>query len=125
MGATLPCFGPHDSQQSGEELFRLNRPPAAHASEKTIASGAGTSSPWSMQSAATRRASDLTDAIAEARVAPYAITPGMDSISAHQRPSSSRPTRIGIDSTVMVPIALRLDYTAGSLTRCVSSAVLL
>lgn len=41
--------------------------------------------------------SDLTAAIADARVAPYAITPGMDAISAH-----SRPTKIGIDSTVMV-----------------------
>ena len=35
---------------------------------------------------------------------PYAITPGMDSISAHQRPSSSCPSAIGIDSDKGVSI---------------------
>src|SRR5437763_14468912 len=57
-----------------------------------------------MQSAATRKANARTAAIADSRVSPYAMTPGMDSMSAHQRPSSSRPTTIGIDSTVTVSI---------------------
>lgn len=64
-----------------------------------------------MQSAATRSAKARTAAIADVRVSPYAMTPGMDSMSAHQRPSSSRPVTIGIDSTVTVSIFL------GSLTR--------
>src|SRR5260370_22313464 len=45
-----------------------------------------------MQSAATRNARAQTAAIADSRVAPYDITPGIASMSAHQRPSSSRPT---------------------------------
>src|ERR1700733_10167531 len=109
MRAPPPCFCPPDPDQSREQLFRLDRSPSAHGSENTSANGAGTSSPCSMQSAATLRARDLTAAIAVSRVAPYAIPPGMDSISAHQRPSASRPTRIGIDSTVtvsMVPLLL-------------------
>ena len=57
-----------------------------------------------MQSAATRNANARTAAIADSRVSPYAMTPGMDSMSAHQRPSSSRPTTIGMDSTVTVSI---------------------
>src|SRR6266567_4592272 len=57
-----------------------------------------------MQSAATRNAKARTAAIADSRVPPYAMTPGMDSMSAHQRPSSSRPMTIGIDSTVTVSI---------------------
>jgi hypothetical protein len=71
------------------------------------ANGAGTSSPCSMQSAAMRKARARTAAIAESRVAPYAITPGMDSTSAHQRPSSSRPATIGIDSTPAISMDLR------------------
>jgi hypothetical protein len=34
----------------------------------------------------------------------------MDSISAHHRPSSSRPTVIGIDSSVVITFA-RLQYS--------------
>src|SRR5438067_11748238 len=41
-----------------------------------------------MQSAATRNARARTAAIADSRVAPYAITPGIDSMSAHHRPSA-------------------------------------
>jgi len=62
--------------------------PAAHATERTLVNGSGISSPCSMQS----------------RASPYAITPGMGSISAHQRPSSSRPTTIGMDSSVIISI---------------------
>jgi hypothetical protein len=40
------------------------------------------------QPAATRSASARTEAIADSRVSPYAITPGIDSMSAQQRPSS-------------------------------------
>src|ERR1700683_1200385 len=61
-----------------------------------------------MQSAATRNANARTAAIADSRVAPYAITPGIDSMSAHQRPSSSSPTTIGMDSTVILSIALSI-----------------
>src|ERR1022692_13523 len=56
-----------------------------------------------MQSAATRRVSARTTEIAASRVGPYAITPGMDSMSAHQRPSSSTPRTMGIDSGETVP----------------------
>src|SRR5450631_2989628 len=59
-----------------------------------------------MQSAATRRASARTAAIAASLVGPYAITPGMDSMSAHQRPSSSCPRTMGIDSGETVSIGL-------------------
>ena len=38
------------------------------------------------------------------RLTPYAITPGIDSMSAHQRPSSSIPTTIGMDSIVILSI---------------------
>ena len=41
-------------------------------------------------------------------MAPYAVTPGIDSMSAHQRPSSSRPTMIGMDSTAIVSITLTI-----------------
>src|ERR1039458_581290 len=68
-----------------------------------------------MQSAATRNASARTEAIADSRVAPYAITPGIDSISAHQRPSSSNPTTIGMDSTVILSIDFPLYYRPGAL----------
>lgn len=47
---------------------------------------------------------DYAMAVAASRVSPYAMTPGMDSTSAQQRPSSSRPKMIGIDSTMTVSI---------------------
>src|ERR1035437_6733527 len=62
-----------------------------------------------MQSAAARNASARTAAIADSRGAPYAITPGINSISAHQRPSSSRPTMIGMDSTVICSFDLSFN----------------
>src|ERR1019366_10605316 len=102
MRTALPSYAPSDSKQRRQQPPCLDRAPAAHATAKILARGAGTSSPWSMQSAATRRASARTAATAASRVAPYAITPGMDSISAHQRPSSSCPSVIGIDSTVVL-----------------------
>ena len=62
-----------------------------------------------MQSAATRRASARTAEIADSRLKPYAITPGMDSMSAHHRPSSSRPTKIETESTVVISIRASLS----------------
>jgi hypothetical protein len=53
-----------------------------------------------MQSAPRRKASARTATIAESRVTPYAITPGMDSMSASQRLSSPRPTTMAIDAGV-------------------------
>jgi hypothetical protein len=84
--ASLSRFLPANPFQSGEQLFRFDRFPMAHASEKTSANGAGTSSPWSIQSAATRSPRDRTELIAASRVVPYAITPGIDSI----RPTTDR-----------------------------------
>src|SRR5207248_3306863 len=94
----LPSNFPTDPQQGCEQLPRLDRLPPVHATDRIFVKGSGIASPCSMQSAATRNASARTAAIAESRVMPYAMTPGMDSISAHHRPSSSRPTTIGIDS---------------------------
>ncbi len=37
---------------------------------------------------------------------PYVMTPGIDSISAHHRPSFSQPTTIGIES--IAPFTVRL-----------------
>jgi hypothetical protein len=110
MRAGLPSYRPADAEQRSQDLFRLDRPPSAHEIEKTCAKGRGTSSPWSMQSAATRSANARTAALANSRVSPYAMTPGMDSISAHQRPSSSRPTTIGMDSTVTVSIDFYVNH---------------
>src|ERR1035437_8175241 len=59
-----------------------------------------------MQSAATRNASARTAAIADSRVAPYDITPGINSTTAHHWPSFSAPTIIGMDSIVICSIDL-------------------
>src|SRR5437899_840766 len=51
------------------------------------------------------------------------MTPAMDSISAHQRPSSSRPTRIGIDSAVTVslgPFAFMTSPAGPSVVQCIA-----
>jgi hypothetical protein len=45
--------------------------------------------------------------MANRRVSPQAITPGIDSIPAHQRPSSSGPTMIGMDSGAAGSVASR------------------
>ena len=71
-----------------------------------------------MQSAATRRARARTAEIAASRLGPYAMTPGMDSMSAHQRPSSSCPQddgdRFGRDSVHPVLRPLPILYPRGS-----------
>src|ERR1700689_3196166 len=64
----LPCHLPPNPQQGSQQLLSLDRFPTAHATEKTLANGSGTSSPWSIQSAATRKASARTAAIADSRV---------------------------------------------------------
>src|ERR1039457_5339662 len=114
MRTLLPCDLPSNAQQGSQQLLRLDRSPIAHATEKTLGDGSGNLSPCSIQSAATRTAIACPEAIADSRVAPYAITPGIDSISAHQRPSSSNPTTIGMDSTVILSIDLPLYYRAGA-----------
>jgi len=100
MRTVLPGHFPAHAQQGSQQLPGLHRGPEAHAIENTSANGPGTSSPWSIQSATIRSASERTAVIAASRELPYSITPGIGSMSAHQRPSSSRPTVIGIDSTV-------------------------
>ena len=60
----------------------------------------GTSSPRSMHSAATRKASVRTAVVAASRVELYVTTPGIHSMSAQKRPSFSRPTLIAIASSV-------------------------
>src|SRR5947207_2723747 len=78
VGTALPGKLPLQTQEGGQQLFRLHRFPPAHATEKTPRQ-----SPPS-------------------RVTPYAITSGMSSISPHQRTSSSCPMTMGIDSTGMI-----------------------
>src|ERR1035438_4277936 len=70
MRPTLPSDCPSDSDQCRQESFRLHRWPTAHAMENTFSNCGGTSSPWSMQSAATRRASARTAKTAASRVGP-------------------------------------------------------
>jgi len=45
MRAGLPSDCPSDAEQRGQELPGFDRSPTAHATEKTFAKGAGTSSP--------------------------------------------------------------------------------
>jgi hypothetical protein len=70
MRTVLPRHLSSDPKQRGQTLPRLHGPPLAHATLKTLASGAGTSSPCSMQSAATRSASARTAVTAASRVSP-------------------------------------------------------
>jgi hypothetical protein len=92
-------------QSGAANLLCFDGPPAAHGTEKSFASGARTSLPWSTQSAATRNASARIATTADSRVRPYANIGPPATRSGQARRATRRLALTGTSSRSSVPSA--------------------